>query len=250
MFLFLVTLADALSTVVGAALGVFFKDVPHRVNDLILGFAAGIMLCAATFGLVQPSLEMGGEYAVLVSTVGILAGMFFLKLVDRFVPHLHGMPGGIEEPHPTVNSGMNRAILFVLAIAIHNFPEGAAVGVSFGTGNMADVISISAGIALQNVPEGMAVIAPLVASGVSRKKAFLLSCITAVVEALGVVFGYLAASLTAAVLPFALAFAGGAMLYIVSDEMIPETHGHGNEGGATEALLLGFCTMMLMDFYL
>ena len=246
----MVTLADALSTVVGAALGVVFKNVPHRVNDLILGFAAGIMLCAATFSLIEPSLALGGEYAVVISILGILCGMFFLKAVDRFVPHFHGVPNGMEETHPAANSGMNRAILFVLAIAIHNFPEGAAVGVSFGTGNMADVISISAGIALQNIPEGMAVIAPLVASGVSRKKAFWLSCITAVVEALGVMFGYLAASLTAAILPFALAFAGGAMLYIISDEMIPETHGHGNEGGATEALIFGFCAMMLMDFYL
>ena len=250
MFLFLVTLADALSTVVGAALGVVFKNVPHRVNDLILGFAAGIMLCAATFGLIEPSLALGGEYAVVISILGILCGMFFLKAVDRFVPHFHGVPDGKEETHPAVSSGMNRAILFVLAIAIHNFPEGAAVGVSFGTGNMADVISISAGIALQNIPEGMAVIAPLVASGVSRKKAFWLSCITAAVEALGVMFGYLAASLTAAILPFALAVAGGAMLYIISDEMIHEIHGHGNEGGATDALIFGFCAMMLMDFYL
>ena len=138
-------------------------------------------------------------------------------------------------------------LLFVLAIAIHNFPEGIAAGVGFGSGNTAEALTIAGGIALQNIPEGMVIIAPLLSMGVSAKRTLLAASATGLVEIAGTMLGYFAVNISTAVLPFALAFAGGTMLYIISDEMIPETHAHGNERGATYALLVGFCVMLLMD---
>jgi ZIP family zinc transporter len=140
--------------------------------------------------------------------------------------------------------------LFVLAIAIHNLPEGLAAGVGFGSGNTAQALTIAGGIALQNIPEGMIIIAPMLASGVSKKRTFLCALATGLVEVVGTLIGYFAVSISTAVLPFALAFAGGTMLYVISDEMIPETHAHGNERSATYALLLGFCLMLVMDLLL
>ena len=138
----------------------------------------------------------------------------------------------------------------MLAIAIHNFPEGIAAGVGFGTGNDASGILISVGIALQNIPEGIVIIAPLLSIGTSKKKTFLIASLTGLVEVIGTIIGYFAVSLSTAILPFALAFAGGTMLYVISDEMIPETHAHGEERGATYALLVGFCLMLVCDILL
>ena len=134
-------------------------------------------------------------------------------------------------------------MLFVAAIAIHNLPEGIAAGVGFGSGNMAEALTIAGAIALQNIPEGMVIISPMLLAGVSKKRAFILALITGLI-------GYFAVTIASAILPFALAFAGGAMLYVISDEMIPETHAHGSERGATYALILGFCLMLAADFYI
>ena len=143
-----------------------------------------------------------------------------------------------------------RPLFFVIAIAIHNLPEGIAAGVSFGTGNTADAITVAGGIALQNIPEGMVIIAPMLASGISSKRTFVIAMMTGVVEVFGTLLGYFAVSISAAILPFALAFAGGTMLYVISDEMIPETHAHGSERGATYSLLAGFCLMLVSDVLL
>ena len=140
--------------------------------------------------------------------------------------------------------------LFVLAIAIHNFPEGIAAGVGFGTDNVANALMIAGGIALQNIPEGMVIIAPMLSAGVTPKKTFLYASLTGVVEVIGTLLGYFAVQIASVILPFALAFAGGTMLYVISDEMIPETHAHGNERGATYTLLAGFCLMLLFDVLL
>ena len=137
-----------------------------------------------------------------------------------------------------------------MAIAIHNLPEGIAAGVGFGSGNSAQALTIAAGIALQNIPEGMVIIAPMLSSGISPQRTFLCALATGLVEVAGTLLGYCAVSISAAILPFALAFAGGTMLYVISDEMIPETHAHGEERGATYALLAGFCLMLAMDFFL
>ncbi|MEE0868040.1 MAG: ZIP family metal transporter, partial [Clostridia bacterium] len=145
---------------------------------------------------------------------------------------------------------LSKVILFVMAIAIHNLPEGIAAGVGFGSDNTAQALLIAGGIALQNIPEGMVIIAPMLSAGVSPRKTFICAMITGLVEVVGTIIGYFAVSISSAILPFALAFAGGTMLYVISDEMIPETHAHGSERGATYALLAGFCVMLISDVLL
>jgi ZIP family zinc transporter len=141
-------------------------------------------------------------------------------------------------------------LLFVSAIAIHNLPEGIAAGVGFGSGDTAGALVIAGGIALQNIPEGMVIIAPMLAAGVKPKRTFFIAMLTGLVEVIGTLIGYFAVSVASFILPFALAFAGGTMLYVISDEMIPETHAHGSERGATYALLVGFCLMLAVDVLL
>lgn len=238
------------ATVFGAALGFVFKKPSQKVNDIILGFAAGVMLAAAVMGLIVPSIENGGKHAVLVTAAGVLVGAFCLNIADKVVPHLHRVVGVDIENHSQDISRINKIMLFVLAIAIHNIPEGIAAGVSFGTGDNAQAFTVAGGIALQNIPEGMVIIAPMIAAGISKKRTFLIAASTGLIEVLGTLIGYFAVSLSTAILPFALAFAGGTMLYVISDEMIPETHGNGNERYATYALLIGFCLMLILDFYL
>ncbi len=233
------------ATVIGAIIGMLIKDVSHKFSDIVLSFAAGIMLAAAVIGLIIPSIEHGGKFSVLVTVSGIFIGAVCLNLIDKLVPHLHKLTGNIDEGHN--NANLDKVLLFVTAIAIHNFPEGIAAGVSFGTEDIGKALIISGGIALQNIPEGMVIIGPLLASGVSAKRTFTLATITGFVEVIGTFFGYFAVTVASAILPFALAFAGGTMLYVISDEMIPETHSHGSERAATFALLIGFCVMLISD---
>lgn len=236
------------ATVLGAIIGFVFKKISHRFSDIVLSFAAGVMLAAAVLGLVIPSVEYGGRYGVIITVIGIFAGALSLNVVDKAVPHLHKMVGeDIEEHH---NANLSKVLLFVTAIAIHNLPEGIAAGVGFGSGNDAQALLIAGGIALQNIPEGMVIIGPMLSAGVKPGKTFVLAMITGLVEVLGTFIGYFAVSMAEAILPFALAFAGGTMLYVISDEMIPETHAHGSERGATYALLAGFCVMLISDVLL
>ena len=235
------------ATVVGAALGFAFKKVSHRFSDIVLAFAAGVMLAAAVIGLILPSLDYG---SLLTTVIGIFCGAVCLNLLDKVVPHLHRLSGVDQEAHPSQTEKLNKVLLFVMAIAIHNLPEGIAAGVGFGTENTGEAITIAAGIALQNIPEGMVIIAPMLAAGMSRGRTLIAALMTGVVEVLGTLLGYFAVSVSTAVLPFALAFAGGTMLYVISDEMIPETHAHGEERGATYSLLAGFALMLAMSHYL
>ena len=238
------------ATVIGAVLGFAFKHISHRFSDIVLSFAAGVMLAAAVIGLVLPSLDYGGRFALPVTVTGILCGALCLNFLDKLVPHLHKLSGVDQESHPEKTAQLNRILLFVMAIAIHNLPEGIAAGVGFGTENTAEAITIAAGIALQNIPEGMVIIAPMLAAGMSPSRTFIAAMLTGVVEVMGTLMGYLAVSVSTVILPFALAFAGGTMLYVISDEMIPETHAHGCERGATYALLAGFCLMLAMSHYM
>ena len=233
------------ATVIGALIGFIFKKISHKFSDIVLSFAAGVMLAAAVLGLIIPSLEYGGKYGILVTVAGIFAGAVCLNLIDKLVPHLHKIVG--VEPESHHNANLSKVLLFVLAIAIHNLPEGIAAGVGFGSGDTTQALIIAGGIALQNIPEGMVIIAPMLAAGISPRKTFILAMITGLVEVVGTLIGYFAVSISTAVLPFALAFAGGTMLYVISDEMIPETHSHGSERGATYALLVGFCVMLVVD---
>ncbi|MBQ2988494.1 MAG: ZIP family metal transporter [Clostridia bacterium] len=236
------------ATVIGAVIGFLFRKLSHTFSDIVLSFAAGVMLSAAVIGLILPSLDYGGKYGLLITVVGIFAGAVCLNLIDRLVPHLHKL-AGVDSEHHTA-SHLSKVLLFVSAIAIHNLPEGIAAGVGFGAGDTAQALIIAGGIALQNIPEGMVIIGPMLAAGVKPGRTFLLAMLTGVVEVIGTLIGYFAVSLASAILPFALAFAGGTMLYVISDEMIPETHAHGHERGATYALLVGFCIMLMTDVLL
>ncbi|MGM9643254.1 MAG: ZIP family metal transporter [Eubacteriales bacterium] len=236
------------ATVIGALIGFIFKNISHKFSDIVLAFAAGVMLSAAVLGLIIPSLEYGGEYGILITVAGIFAGAVCLNLIDKLVPHLHKFVGSEPESHH--NANLSKVLLFVLAIAIHNLPEGIAAGVGFGSGDTTQALIIAGGIALQNIPEGMVIIAPMLAAGIRPGKTFILAMITGLVEVVGTLIGYFAVSISTAILPFALAFAGGTMLYVISDEMIPETHAHGSERGATYALLIGFCVMLVTDVLL
>ena len=238
------------ATIFGALLGFAFKKISHKFSDIVLAFAAGVMLAASVIGLIVPSLEYGGSWAFPITAIGIFCGALCLNFLDKLVPHLHRLSGVDQETHPQQTEQLNKVLLFVMAIAIHNLPEGIAAGVGFGTGNTGEAITIAAGIALQNIPEGMVIIAPMLAAGMKPGRTFIAAILTGVVEVLGALLGYFAVSLSAAILPFALAFAGGTMLYVISDEMIPETHAHGVERGATYALLAGFCLMLAMSHYL
>ena len=236
------------ATILGALIGFAFKKISHTFSDIVLSFAAGVMLAAAVLGLIMPSLEYGGKYGIIITVAGIFAGAFCLNLVDRLVPHLHRIVGG--EPENGNASALNKVLLFVMAIAIHNLPEGIAAGVGFGAGDTTGALIIAGGIALQNIPEGMVIIAPMLAAGVTPKRTVVCAVITGLVEVVGTLIGYFAVSIASAILPFALAFAGGTMLYVISDEMIPETHAHGHQRGATYALLVGFCIMLITDVLL
>ncbi len=236
------------ATVFGAMIGFLFKKASHQFSDIVLSFAAGVMLSAAVLGLILPALETGGTYGLPITVLSIFAGALCLNVMDKAVPHLHKFVGEQEEHRN--NANLNKVLLFVAAIALHNLPEGIAAGVGFGAGDTARGMLIAGGIALQNIPEGMVIIGPMLAAGVSPKKTFLIAMLTGLVEVVGTLLGYFAVSFSTAILPFGLAFAGGTMLYVVSDEMIPETHAHGHQRGATYALLFGFCVMLISDVLL
>ena len=226
------------ATVFGAIIGFIFKKLSHKFSDIVLAFGAGVMLSASFLGLILPSVEYG---SVLITITGIFAGALCIDLIEKLVPHLDKITGR----DLSGNESFKKVMLFVLSIAIHNLPEGISAGVGFGTGDISSAIMIAVGIALQNIPEGMVIIGPMLSVGISPKKTFFYAMLTGVIEVIGTLIGYFAVSIATFILPFALAFAGGTMLYVISDEMIPETHAHGNERGASYALLVGFCLMLL-----
>jgi len=235
------------ATIFGVLLGFIFQKIPHKFNDAILGFAGGIMLAAAVIGLIMPSLEEGN---IWITAIGILTGAIFLNFADKVTPHLHHITGMDQEIHSDKQNSINKVMLFVIAIAIHNLPEGIAAGVGFGSDNVSNAITVALGIALQNIPEGMIIVSPLILAGVSKWRVLLIASLTGLIEIIGTLIGFGAVSVATAILPFALAFAGGTMIYVVSDEMIPETHSHGYERMATYSLIFGFIAMLIIDFYI
>ena len=241
----LTALGVGVATVFGSLMGFVFKNISHKFSDIVLSFAAGVMLAAAVLGLILPSLEYGGKFGIFITVAGVFAGAVCLNLIDKLVPHLHRLTGTNTELQN--DDRTRKVLLFVIAIAIHNLPEGIAAGVGFGSGDTTQALIIAGGIALQNIPEGMVIIGPMLSAGIKPRRTFLIAATTGFVEVIGTFIGYFAVSISAAVLPFALSFAGGTMLYIISDEMIPETHAHGNERAATYALLTGFCLMLVTD---
>ena len=235
------------ATLIGAVLGFGIKELPHKWNDTVLGYCAGIMLSASTLGLIVPAFDQAENSGWWMVVIGVMAGALFLNVLDLVTPHLHHITGLDEEEHRN-NASLNHILLFVMAIALHKLPEGMAAGVS-----MSDVSSgeaswaVSLGIALQNIPEGMVIIAPLLVAGVSRMRTMVISVAIGLLEVIGVWLGFALGTASATFLPIMLGFAGGAMLYVTSDEMIPETHAHGYQKQATYALLLGFMTLLLIE---
>ena len=234
------------ATVIGAIIGFIFKNITHKFSDIVLSFAAGVMLSAAVFGLVLPSLEYGGKYGILISVAGIFAGALLLNLIDKLVPHLHKMAeSSDEEAHRKTD--INKVFLFVMAIGIHNLPEGIAAGVGFGNGNTTEALLIAGGIALQNIPEGMVIIAPMLSLGISKARTLGIAFLTGAIEIVGTLLGYLLVSVISGILPFFLARAGGSMIYVIVNELIPETNENGRLRGVSYALLLGFSLMIVIN---
>lgn len=233
------------ATIIGSILGFFFKELPHKLNDAVLGFCAGIMLASSTVGLILPAFS-GTPHWWWVA-LGVIVGAVFLNLLDFVTPHLHTITGLDPELHRN-NPSLNRVLLFVMAVALHKFPEGMAAGVSV-SGAEAGISgwTVSLGIAIQNIPEGMVIIAPLLLEGVSSLRTFLIAITIALLEVAGVWAGFGMGEISELMLPVMLGFGGGAMLYVVSDEMIPETHAHGYQKQATYALLVGFMSLLILE---
>jgi len=233
------SLLAGLATGAGALPVLFTKKVSDKLLDVMLGFSAGVMLAATFFSLIIPTIELS---SVWVAVLGIVSGAAALHLVDRLTPHFHPALG-LEGPP----SRLSRVWLFALAITIHNFPEGLAVGVSFGSGDVAAGTVVAMAIGLQNMPEGLAVALPLLREGYSRQRSLWYGTLTGLVEPVGGLLGIGLISIFHPILPWALAFAAGAMLFVVSDEIIPESHRKGFEREATFGLVAGFVIMMLLD---
>lgn len=246
---FVASAAAGFGTVLGALCVFAVRELSKKLEDGLLSAAAGIMLAAAFFSLLLPAIGYGESYfgsrpqSVLVVIAGLLFGALSLFLIHQRVPHEHFVLGR-EGP---VSSALSRIWLFVIAITLHNFPEGMAVGVGFGGGDISNGVTLATGIGIQNFPEGLAVAVSLLSVGYSRSEAFVIAALTAVVEPIGGLFGSIAVSLAAPLMPLAMGFAAGAMLFVISDEIIPETHRSGFSNIATFSLLGGFCVMMFLD---
>ncbi|WP_239257155.1 ZIP family metal transporter [Listeria ilorinensis] len=241
-------------TALGAALVFFFKNLNQRMANVMLGFAAGVMLAASFWSLLSPAIEMSsdmGSFSFLPALIGFILGGVFLRLVDRLIPHLHlGFPEQAKEGPKTK---LRKSILLVLSITIHNIPEGAAVGVAFGaiaSGNTELFVTacvLALGIGIQNFPEGAAVSIPLRGEGLTRAKSFWYGQLSAVVEPIFAVIGALLVVFVTPILPYALAFAAGAMIFVVVEELIPESQVEGSTDLATAATMAGFAVMMVLD---
>ena len=249
---FLGSLAAGLLTAIGA-LPVLFGGVPSRASrDLLLGFAAGVMLAASFFSLIIPALDaaepryQASATPALIVCTAILLGMGTVALMNERLPHEHFRTG---REGPAADS-LRRVWLFIIAITIHNFPEGLAVGVGFGSGGMSGGLPLAIGIGLQNAPEGLAVAVSLLGEGYSKARAWRIAALTGLVEPIGGVIGAGVVGLSEPLLPWGLAFAAGAMLYVISHEIIPETHRNGHQNKATTGLAVGLALMLFLDVWL
>jgi zinc transporter, ZIP family len=238
-------------TALGAATVFLFKNVSRLVLDLMLGFAAGVMMAASYWSLLAPAIEMS-DGSFIPATVGFLLGGVFLRLVDKFLPHLHlGEP---REKAEGMETNWRSSVLLVLAITLHNIPEGLAVGVAYGAvaaglpeATLAGAIALTIGIGIQNFPEGVAVAVPLRRGGLTRARSFWYGQLSGFVEPIFAVLGAFAVLVARPILPYALAFAAGAMIFVVVEECIPESQAGGNTDMATLACMGGFAIMMMLD---
>lgn len=234
------------ASLLGSAIGLLVRKIPHRWNDIFLGLCAGMMLAASIVCLILPAVEMTSLAEWWEIAVGVVSGMILIGILDKITPHLHNLSGVTDEEKHSNNSSFDRTLLFVMAIALHKLPEGMATGVSFN-GEEGNAIAISLTIALQNIPEGMVVVTPLLVIGIKPVKATMIGVLVAMLEIIGVYTGYFIGDISSLFLPFLLSMAGGAMLYVISDEMIPETHSHGFQKPATYALVTGVMIMLFIQ---
>jgi ZIP family zinc transporter len=245
----LASLGAGLMTAVGALPVLFGRSLSQRFGDTLLGFAAGVMLSASYFSLILPGIAAAEELwasvplAAGVAAIGIASGAGAVAWLNAALPHEHFEAG----PQGADPGDLARIWLFVIAITIHNFPEGMAVGIGFGGGNIANGMSLAIGIGLQNAPEGLAVAVALMTQGYGRGRAFLVALATGLIEPVGGLIGVAAVHVSVYVLPFGLTFAAGAMLYIISHEIVPETHRNGHQNRATAGLIVGLILMMVLD---
>jgi ZIP family zinc transporter len=240
---FIATVGTYLLTALGTLPVLMFRTAPRRLMDAMMGFAAGVMTAASCWSLLIPAIEMGG---VSAAAVGLVLGGGFIYVADQTLPHLHGeFPDEATAEGPRV--AWQRSTLLMLAMTLHNFPEGLAVGVRFGGGDIGAATALAIGIGLQNVPEGLAIALPLRRGGLSRGRAFFWGQLSAAVEPLAGAMGAALVLASAAVLPYAMAFAAGAMLYVVVEELIPETVRSGTTDVATLGFIGGFAVMMVLD---
>ncbi|RLE91041.1 MAG: ZIP family metal transporter [Thermoprotei archaeon] len=238
---FIGSLLAGLATGIGALPVFFFRKIPQKVIDALLGFSAGVMLAASFFSLIIPALDIGGLYVTLM---GIILGVMMIFLANEYLPHEH-LIKGIEGYH---RLRIRRIWLFVFAITIHNLPEGLAVGVGFGTGNIKEAIVLAVAIGLQNAPEGLAVAFSLMATlRYTARYSFVVALLTGLVEPVAGVLGAYLTTISHMLLPYAMASAGGAMIYVVSNEIIPESHRLGHEKQASLGLIIGFLIMLILD---
>lgn len=249
---FLATLFTWGVTALGASLVFFFKTVNQRVFDAMLGFAAGVMIAASYWSLLAPAIELS-HGSFIPAAIGFMAGGFFLWGIDKILPHLH--PGMAIDQAEGIPTSWQRSVLLVLAITLHNIPEGLAVGVAFGavaygldSASLGAAIALAIGIGIQNFPEGTAVSVPLRREGMSRRKSFLWGQSSGMVEPIAGIIGAAAVMLARPILPYGLAFAAGAMIYVVIEELIPESQtNEKNSDTATLGCMLGFTIMMTLD---
>ncbi|MHA1200583.1 MAG: ZIP family metal transporter [Candidatus Heimdallarchaeaceae archaeon] len=249
------SLGAGLATALGAIPVFFKKNISDKTLDLLLGFAAGVMLAASAFSLLVPALnldplEVGSKPVIIdniwIVSLGVIVGVVFIDIIDKWAPHEHFIAG----PEGKVNKRLAATWLFIIAITIHNFPEGLAVGVSYGNGDVSGGTVVAIAIGLQNIPEGTAVAMPLLREGYSKKKAFMIASLTGLVEPLGAVIGVAAVSTAQFFLGFGMAFAAGAMIFVVVDEIIPETHGKEYARLITYGVIIGFVIMMFLDNFI
>lgn len=236
------------ATIFGAFIGLVCKKSKSSYSELVMSFCAGIMLSAAFLGLIIPSLENGGESGAFITGAGLFAGAALVYYFDILI-HIYKVPSFLCTEGDN-NIKIRRALTFASAIAIHNLPEGIAAGVGFGGEDASHVFFIATAIALQNIPEGMAVFVTLLSVGISTGRTLFFASMTGVVEIFGTFIGYFAVSLCTPLLPFILALAGGSMLYIISDEMMPATRSKEDSHRSTFVFLLGFVLMLILDAFL
>lgn len=255
------SLCAGLATGIGSIPIFFTRTISKKLLDLLLGAAAGVMLAATSFSLIIPAIEKGGGgiAGASITLVGILCGGIFIDVIDKFFPDTNLLSNALngnrhnsltmdEIATAATKSRLRKVWLFVFAVTVHNFPEGLAVGVGFGDGDIINGLSLAIGIGLQNLPEGLAVALPLLREHYTKAKAFLVALCTGLVEPIGGLIGVGLVHISRPLLPFALAFAAGAMLFVISHEIIPETqHQQGHSKLATHALLVGFVVMMFLD---